>query len=94
MEGIVLASMASRAPVIYEIAKSELGYTEFTPQSFAAFIVEENERLGNTEVPFAVHGDHITVKKPEEVDSVARLIAQEMEAGFHLLCNRCLAYGK
>jgi fructose/tagatose bisphosphate aldolase len=82
VEGIVLASMASRAPVIYEIAKSELGYTEFTPQSFAAFIVEENQRLGNTDVPFAVHGDHITVKKPEEVDSVAQLIAQEMEAGF------------
>lgn len=81
-EGIILASMAARAPVIYEIAKSELGYTEFTPGSFAAFIVEENERLGNTEVPFAVHGDHITVKKPEEVESVGRLIADEMEAGF------------
>ncbi|MHC1729147.1 MAG: class II fructose-bisphosphate aldolase [Syntrophobacteraceae bacterium] len=82
VEGIVLASMASRAPVMYEIAKSELGYTEFTPQTFAEFIIEENERLGNTEVPFAVHGDHITVKNPEEVESVGRLIAQEMEAGF------------
>lgn len=82
VEGIVLASMASRAPVMYEIAKSELGYTEFTPQSFAEFIVEENERLGNTEVPFAVHGDHITVKSPDEVESVGKLIAQEMEAGF------------
>lgn len=82
VEGIVLASMASRAPVMYEIAKSELGYTEFTPESFAAFIVEENERLGNTTVPFAVHGDHITVKKPEEVESVRNLMAREMEAGF------------
>ncbi len=82
VEGLVLASMASRAPVIYEIAKSELGYTEFTPQTFAEFIVEENERLGNTFVPFAVHGDHITVKKPEEVEPVGRLIAQEIEAGF------------
>ncbi len=82
VEGIVLASMASRAPVMYEIAKSELGYTEFTPQTFAEFIIEENERLGNTDVPFAIHGDHITVKKPEEVESVGKLIAQEMEAGF------------
>ncbi|MFZ0929613.1 MAG: class II fructose-bisphosphate aldolase [Syntrophobacteraceae bacterium] len=80
--GIALASMACRAPVIYEIAKSELGYTEFTPQSFAEFIVEENERLGNTDVPFAIHGDHITVKKPEEVESVGKLMAREMEAGF------------
>ena len=57
-----------------------------TPSSprkrFAEFIVEENERLGNTFVPFAVHGDHITVKKPEEVEPVGRLIAQEIEAGF------------
>jgi len=82
VEGIVLASMASRAPVFYEIAKSELGYTEFTPQTFAEFIVGENERLGNTSVPFAVHGDHITVQKPEEVEPVGRLIAQEIEAGF------------
>jgi fructose/tagatose bisphosphate aldolase len=82
VEGIVLASMASRAPVMYEIAKSELGYTEFTPATFVEFIVRENERLGNTEVPFAVHADHITVKKPEDIDSVGALIAKELEAGF------------
>lgn len=82
VEGIVLASMATGAPVMYEIAKSELTYTEFTPASFVDFIVKENERLGNTSVPFAVHGDHITVKKPEDVESVAKLIDAEMEAGF------------
>jgi fructose/tagatose bisphosphate aldolase len=82
VEGIVLASMASSAPVIYEIAKSELSYTEFTPQTFAEFIVGENERLGNTEVPFAIHADHLTVKSMDDVDSTAKLIAQEMEAGF------------
>ncbi|HOV86719.1 MAG TPA: class II fructose-bisphosphate aldolase, partial [Syntrophobacteraceae bacterium] len=82
VEGIVLASMAARAPVMYEIAKSELSYTEFTPASFVEFIVSENERLGNTEVPFAVHGDHITVKKEEEVQAVAALIEDEMKAGF------------
>ena len=82
VEGIVLASMATGAPVMYEIAKSELTYTEFTPASFVDFIVKENERLGNTSVPFAIHGDHITVKKPEEVENVAKLIDAEMEAGF------------
>ena len=80
--GIVLASMASRAPVIYEIAKSELDYTEFTPENFVDFIIRENERLGNTEVPFAVHGDHITVKNPGEVESVRALMARELESGF------------
>ncbi len=82
VEGIVVASMAAGAPVMYEIAKSELGYTEFTPHSFVDFIVQENERLGNTEVPFAIHGDHITVKKPEDVEGVRKLIGDEMEAGF------------
>ncbi len=82
VEGIVLASMATGAPVMYEIAKSELSYTEFTPESFVAYIIAENERLGNTQVPFAIHGDHITVKKMEEVKAVGALIAQELEAGF------------
>ena len=80
--GIVKASMATRAPVMYEIAKSELTYTEFVPATFVDFIVHENERLGNTDVPFAIHADHLTVKKPEDVAGVAKLIAAQMEAGF------------
>lgn len=82
VEGIVRASIATGAPVMYEIAKSELSYTDFTPASFVEFIVRENERLGNTEVPFAIHADHLTVKKMEDVPSVRALIAEEMEAGF------------
>ncbi len=82
VEGIIRASMATGAPVMYEIAKSELGYTEFTPATFVDFILKENERLGNTTVPFAIHGDHITVKKMEEKEPVAALIADELEAGY------------
>ena len=82
VEGIIRASMTTGAPVMYEIAKSELSYTQFTPASFVAFIVRENERLGNARVPFAVHADHISVKKPEDVPSVAALIADQLAAGF------------
>jgi fructose-bisphosphate aldolase, class II len=82
VEGIVRASMVTRAPVMYEIAKSELTYTEFTPASFVEFIVRENERLGNRDVPFAVHADHLTVKNPEAVEQVRALIANQLEAGF------------
>jgi fructose-bisphosphate aldolase class II len=82
VEGIVRASMATRAPVMYEIAKSELTYTEWTPASLVEFIVHENDRLGNRDVPFAIHADHLTVKKSEEVPQVRALIAQEMAAGF------------
>lgn len=80
--GIAKASMATEAPVMYEIAKSELTYTEFDPYSFAAFIVAENERIGNTTVPFGIHADHLTVKNPAQVEEVRELIAKEMEAGF------------
>ncbi len=89
LEGIIRASMATQAPVIYEIAKSELGYTEFDPMSFAEFIVTENDRLGNSSVPFAIHGDHITVKKPEEKGEVAELVAAELEAGFTTFAIDC-----
>jgi fructose/tagatose bisphosphate aldolase len=89
LEGIIRASMATQAPVIYEIAKSELGYTEFDPMSFAEFVVRENDRLGNTSVPFAIHGDHITVKKPEEKEEVAALVAAELEAGFTTFAIDC-----
>jgi fructose-bisphosphate aldolase, class II len=82
VEGIVRASMATRAPVMYEIAKSELTYTEFTPASFVEFIVHENERLGNRDVPFAIHADHLTVKNPEAVEQVRALIADQLAAGF------------
>jgi fructose/tagatose bisphosphate aldolase len=89
LEGIIRASMATQAPVIYEIAKSELGYTEFDPTVFAELIVSENERLANTSVPFAIHGDHITVKKPEEKGEVAELVAAELEAGFTTFAIDC-----
>jgi fructose-bisphosphate aldolase class II len=89
LEGIIRASMATKAPVIYEIAKSELGYTEFDPERFVEFVVTENDRLGNTSVPFAIHGDHITVKKPEEKGEVAELIAAELEAGFSTFAIDC-----
>ena len=89
LEGIIRASMAAQAPVIYEIAKSELSYTEFDPMSFAEFIVSENDKLGNTTVPFAIHGDHITVKKPEEKPEVGALVAAELEAGFTTFAIDC-----
>ena len=81
-EGIARASMATGAPVMYEIAKSELTYTEFTPQTFVEYIVSVNEAIGNTAVPFAVHADHLTVKNPDQVAEVRDLIAAQLDAGF------------
>ena len=82
VEGIARASMDTGAPVLYEIAKSELGYTEFTPDSLADYIVEVNERIGNTSVPFGVHADHISVKSPDDVPLVEELIRKQLKGGF------------
>jgi fructose-bisphosphate aldolase class II len=82
VEGVARASIDTKAPVMYEIAKSELGYTEYTPDSFVDYIMEVNERLGNKTVPFAIHADHLTVKNEEEVDSVDELVKEEIKAGF------------
>jgi fructose-bisphosphate aldolase, class II len=83
VEGIARASMETGAPVLYEIARSELGYTEFTPDSLAEYVVEVNDRLGNTNVPFGIHADHLTVKNLEdEKATVDALIKDEIKAGF------------
>ena len=83
VEGIARASKSTGAPVLYEIARSELGYTEFTPDSFVEYIIEVNQEIGNTEVPFGIHGDHITVKNMEDDKAGAdALIKSELKAGF------------
>jgi len=82
IEGLARASMATGAPLMYEIAKSELGYTDFTPKTFVTAIMEVNERLGNKEVPFAIHADHLGVKSLDEVSKVSDLIHEQLEAGF------------
>nr|HID59295.1 hypothetical protein [Desulfobacterales bacterium] len=82
VEGIAKASLATGAPVMYEIARSELEYSEFTPATFVEHIVTVNETIGNTSVPFAVHADHLTVKNPGEVEVVRALIQEELQAGF------------
>jgi len=80
--GIAKASLATGAPVMYEIARSEFEYSEFTPATFVEHIVRVNESIGNTSVPFAVHADHLTVKSPDEVETVRTLIKEELLAGF------------
>ena len=82
IEGLARASMATGAPMMYEIAKSELKYTEFNPKLFVDAVMEVYERLGNTSVPFSIHADHLGVKSLDEVSEVAALIQEQLEAGF------------
>jgi len=83
MEGVARAARELEAPYILELARSELGYSGFTVQSYHDTAVEVNDRVGNPH-PFAVHGDHITVKntEAEEVEEARKLIADEIASGW------------
>ncbi len=94
VEGIVLASMAARAPVMYEIAKSELGYTEFTPQSFAEFIVEENERLGNTDCALCHSWGPHHGEKARRGGIGGKADGPGNGSRIYFLCHRRLPHGK
>ncbi|MFH1055533.1 MAG: class II fructose-bisphosphate aldolase [Candidatus Altiarchaeota archaeon] len=83
VRGIMMAAKELDAAVMFEIAKSELGYTSQTPQTFMDNILKCARELGFNQ-PYAVHGDHIGVKStdPKDVNSAADLIKQEIAAGF------------
>lgn len=85
--GIMRAAEEMDAIVAFELAKSEGnidgGYTAQPPKKYVDTILDYADYVGFT-MPFFIHGDHTTVKKPtaEEVDSSAALLTAEYEAGY------------
>ncbi|MFH1403232.1 MAG: class II fructose-bisphosphate aldolase [Candidatus Altiarchaeota archaeon] len=81
--GIMMAAKELDATVMFEIAKSEIGYTAQTPKMFVDMIVKTAEEL-EFDIPYAIHGDHITIKEntPESVGAGEQLIKDEIAAGF------------
>lgn len=81
--GIMQAAMEKEAAVLFEIAKSEIGYTAQRPAEFVAKIKEAAQEL-NFNQPYCIHGDHITIKEntPEAVKAGEDLIKEELAAGF------------
>src|SRR5213076_3441861 len=74
---------------IFEIARSEIGYTEQRPHEYAAVVLAAALREGFTG-PLFIQGDHVQVnaKKyavdPEaEIAAVRGLIEEELAAGFY-----------
>ncbi len=76
--------------LIFEIARSEIGYTDQSPQEYVGVIIAAALAQGFTG-PLFIQGDHFQVKvsdqpgvaKEGEVDKVKELIAQALEAGFY-----------
>lgn len=85
--GIMRAAMNLSAVVAFELAKTEGsldgGYTGQTPEVFVSTILDHAKRVG-FDVPFVIHGDHITVKNTseKEIEGSRALIAAEIAAGY------------
>src|SRR3984893_6093580 len=75
---------------IFEIARSEIGYTEQRPHEYAAVVIAAALREGFTG-PLFIQGDHVQVgakkynspDRDRELDALRVLILEETAAGFY-----------
>src|SRR3954465_13669683 len=75
---------------IFEIARSEIGYTEQRPHEYAAVILAAALREGFTG-PVFIQGDHVQTnakkynspERDKEVEALRALIKEEISAGFY-----------
>ena len=76
--------------IIFEIARSEIGYTEQRPHEYAAMITAAALREG-FDGPLFIQGDHVQVNakkyhspdREKEFDTLKGLIREEIAAGFY-----------
>src|SRR5437870_784673 len=84
------AKKLSAGALIFEIARSEIGYTEQRPHEYAAVVLGAALREGFTG-PVFIQGDHVQTNakkynspdRDKEVDAVRALINEELAAGFY-----------
>ena len=84
------ANQAGAGAFIFEIARSEIGYTEQRPHEYAAVVLAAALREGH-EGPVFFQGDHVQVnlkkyKSPDrdkELEALRTLIREEIAAGFY-----------
>jgi fructose/tagatose bisphosphate aldolase len=75
---------------IFEIARSEIGYTEQRPHEYAAIVIAAALREG-FRGPLFIQGDHVQTnakkynspEKDKEIETLRGLIREEMTAGFY-----------
>lgn len=75
--------------LIFEIARSEIGYTGQTPREYASVVLAGAIKTG-WRGPVFIQGDHFQIKtdaegnpKPGEVENLKKLIADSLQAGFY-----------
>lgn len=83
------AKRANAGAFIFEIARSEIGYTEQRPHEYAAVVIGAALREGFSG-PLFIQGDHVQTnakkynspEKDKELDGLRALIKEEIAAGF------------
>lgn len=83
LRGVMEAAKEADAAIIFEIAKSEIGYTDQSPEEYTNYIKEIADRI-DFNTPYCIHADHITIPEntPEAIKSAEDIIRKEVEAGF------------
>ena len=81
--GVMEAAKEVDAAIIFEIAKSEIGYTAQPPEEYANYVKEIAHEI-DFNTPYCIHGDHITIPENalEAIKSAEDIIKKEVEAGF------------
>ena len=76
-------------PIIFEIARSEIGYTEQRPSEYACAITAAAIKTG-WRGPLFLQGDHFQIgakkfaaEPQKEIDAVKELVREAVEAGFY-----------
>ena len=76
-------------PIIFEIARSEIGYTEQRPSEYACAITAAAIKTG-WRGPLFLQGDHFQIgakkfaaEPQKEIDAVKELVREAIEAGFY-----------
>ncbi len=83
IHGVLRAAQRANAAVIIEIAKSEGGadaYCAVNYWNMATYVDQAANELGVT-VPVAVHADHYTLKKPQDIETARSQIPSMFDAG-------------
>lgn len=77
------------ASIIFEIARSEMAYTQQSPQEYAIIVLAAAIKEGYTG-PLFIQGDHFQAKaekmgviKDGEIDAIKALIVEAVQAGFY-----------
>src|SRR4030095_1431328 len=84
------ANSLNAGALIFEIARSEIGYTEQRPHEYAAVVIAAALREGFGG-PVFIQGDHVQTNakkynspdRDEEIDALRALIKEEIAAGFY-----------